>query len=417
MKAEDLTLYRVRIPRKSCPLSDIPAKVKSEFGKLQDRIHPGMRVAIACGSRGVNNIALIARSLAECLKAHGAEPFVIPAMGSHGGGTAEGQAKVLADYGITEEYVGAPILSSMEVVSLGHTPEPPHVPVYMDRNAYEADGVIVINRVKAHTDFHGEHESGIVKMLTIGLGKRAQATAIHSYGVRGLREYIPYVSAAVIRSGKIIGALAVLEDGNDDTADIAAARAEEIFDVDSAFLARSKSLMATLPFRDLDLLLVDAMGKDISGTGLDTNVIGRMSIEGQPDGEPHCRCICVLSLTPGSHGNAVGVGLADIISRRLRDEMDLDATYTNVVTSGFLKRGAIPYTAPSDRDAVETALKFCCAEDPDHPRFVRIPDTLHLGEIVVSESLLSELPSDCEILGKTVLSFDSKGQITAFQSR
>jgi len=414
MKAEDMKLYRVSIPRKDCRLEDIPEKVRTEFAHLQDLIRPGMKIAIACGSRGVNHIALIARSLADCLKSCGAEPFIVPAMGSHGGATAEGQAKVLADYGITEDYVGVPIRSSMEVVSLGHTPEEPHVPVYMDKNAYGADGVIVINRVKAHTDFHGEHESGIVKMLTIGLGKHAQALAIHSYGVRGLREYIPYVSAAVIRSGKILGALAILEDGNDETADIAAARADEIFDVDSAFLARSKSLMATLPFRDLDVLLVDVMGKDISGTGLDTNVIGRVSIEGQPDGEPHCRNICVLSLTPGSHGNAVGIGLADIISKRLYDAVDLQATYTNVVTSGFLKRGAIPFTASTDKEAVEIALRFSGAVDPEKPRFVRIRDTLHLSEIEVSEALLAELPPECRILGETALRFDAQGKIEDF---
>ena len=414
MELNSIVFTKVRIPLENRRLDDIPAAVSASFAVIEDRVRPGMRIAITCGSRGISNIALIIKSLVSSVKAKGAEPFIVPAMGSHGGATAKGQAEVLRGYGVYEEAVGAPIVSSMEVVKLGTTKEPPHLPVYMDKNAYESDGVIVVNRVKAHTDFHGPHESGIVKMLTIGLGKHAQALAVHSYGVTGLRDYIPYVSQAVIDSGKIIGGLAILEDGLDNTADIEIAPAEGIFELDSRFLARSKALMAQLPFSELDVLVVDEMGKDYSGTGMDPNVIGRVSIDGQEDGKPHCRSICVLGLSEASHGNALGVGLADVATKRLADSIDWPATRANVVTSGFLKRGAMPVTMETDRKAIELSLKTCGTGDIPDPRIVRIKNTLQLQEIYVSPALLGELPPGSEIIKETTFEFDEEGNIAPF---
>lgn len=372
-------------------LIDIEGAVLRQVDEhLRDRIQPGQSIAVAVGSRGVANVARIARATVEGIRRLGGEPFVIPAMGSHGGATAEGQIEVLASLGVTEESVACPIRSSMEVVQLGQTDD--GLPVYLDRNAARADGIIVINRVKKHTDFHGEIESGLMKMLCIGLGKKAQADLVHSYGAQGLRYHVPRVARVTLARAPILLGIATLENGNEETAEIVALRPEEIEAGEKRLLRKNKRHYPMLPLDEIDLLIVDRIGKDISGTGMDTNVIGRIRIAGEPEPpKPSIRMLVALSLTEASHGNAVGVGLADVISQRMRDQIDDAVMAVNVVTSGFLERGKIPITLPNDRLAIETALSRLSPETRRRPRIVRILDTLHVAEFEASEALVEEL--------------------------
>lgn len=418
VKMIQLEMAKIKVRHSRECLEDIPGRMKEILRACQAQLHSGMRVAICAGSRGISNYALIVRCVVQAVKEAGAEPFIIPAMGSHGGATAEGQARVLAEYGITEETMGARVVSSMEVVRIGELDTEPHIPVYMDAHAFAADGIIVVNRVKLHTDFHGEHESGIVKMLTIGLGKHAQAMAVHRYGADGLRDYIPPISGKVIASGKILGGVAILEDGYDNTADLVYAPADRMFETDHALLERSRKLCAKLPFGETDVLIVDAMGKNFSGTGMDTNVIGRILIPGQQDLGPRCRRIVALSLSPESHGNALGVGLADVISKKLDDQIDWHATNENVITSGFLARGNRPVVGETDRRAIEIALN-CCGRpvEPETVRVARIPNTLHLEEMYVSRRLMRDLegnPDVEQISGFMPLRFDENGNLAPF---
>lgn len=417
MKWSEARLCKARLHHVSQPLADIPAKVREVCGEAFAGLS-GKRIAIAVGSRGITGIDGIVRALVEALREAGAEPFIVPAMGSHGGATAEGQARVLHDYGIHQEAIGAPVLSSMEVVSLGTTGGEPDIPVWLDRQAASADAILAVNRVKAHTDFHGPHESGIVKMLTIGLGKHAQALAVHRYGADGLRDHIPRVAKKVLASGKILGALAILEDGYDQTSDLAFASGDAIFSLDQRFLARSMRMMARLPFAGVDALIVDEMGKNYSGTGMDTNVIGRLCIRGQADGAPACRRIAVLDLSPESHGNALGVGLADVTTRRLADKINWQFTYENVVTSGFLERGFLPVVAKDDREAVSIAVRTSGEHTPQAVRIARIRNTLHLDELYLTPALVQALKDSgarYELLTDYApIAFDSGGTIAPF---
>ncbi len=406
MKSRDIFLSRFKLKLHSAPIGDVEAAVAREMRAVKERIKPGMRVAVTAGSRGIANIALIIRTAVRSLKDFGAEPFIIPAMGSHGGATAGGQAEVLAGYGITEEGVGAPIRSSMETVRLGTLAGDAPLPVYMDKLAFEADGVFVVNRVKPHTDFHGEHESGLAKMLCIGLGKHAQALTTHAYLSKGLREFIPRVAETVIAGGRVLGGLAIVEDGYDQTSVIRFCPPHEIMAADRELLVKARSMMPAIPFRDLDVMLIDRMGKNISGTGMDINIIGRMGIYGEPDTPPFSTVICVFDLTPESHGNALGIGLADLIPRRLYDKVDWAVTYENIVTTRFLRRGFVPVIRETDREVA-----------PENLRLLRIRDTLHIDEILVSEALAGELETNdsAELLERGVaLDFDEAGTLKPF---
>lgn len=281
MKPNEIMLCKAKLYHEKSTLQDIQGKVAEVCQPMEGAIQKDARIAITAGSRGIANIAEIIKGVVGFVKAQGAMPFIVPAMGSHGGATATGQSALLEEYGICEQAMGAPIASSMEVEYLGQADADPAFPVYMDKNAFHADGVIVINRVKAHTDFHGYHESGIVKMLVIGLGKQKQAEAMHRFGANGLQALLPVAAKKVLESGKIIGGIGIVEDGYEHTADLVFSKPDDFFAVDHALLLRSKEMMAKLPFTEIDVLLVDNMGKDISGTCMDTNVIGRMRIEGQ----------------------------------------------------------------------------------------------------------------------------------------
>ena len=274
-------LIKIRQQFRNNSITDIQGTISNELAKINPLIKPGSRIAIAVGSRGIRNIAIIVKEIVQFVKDHGALPFIVPAMGSHGGATAEGQEAILEGYGISEKGVGAPVISSMEVVELPQGDSP--VKVYMDMNAAESDGVILINRIKPHTDYHSTYESGLVKMSVIGLGKERQASAIHSYGVYGLSHMIPMVASQILLSGKILAGIALVEDAYDNTMVIKCLKADDFFEQEPKLLEIAKSSMPSLPVKDIDVLVVDKMGKDISGVGMDPNIIGRIKIYGQPE--------------------------------------------------------------------------------------------------------------------------------------
>ncbi len=408
-----MTKIRHHFPRPR--VDDVAAATGAALQPVQDRIRPGESIALTVGSRGIANIATIVRTTVERVKACGASPFIIPAMGSHGGGTAEGQVEVLASYGVTEDAVGCPIRSSMETVDL--TPSDARNHVYMDRHAYDADGVILLNRVKLHTDFHGPHESGLVKMSVIGLGKHRQALEIHSWGVYGLRHLIPWTAEQVIATGKIRFGIAVVENAYDETMLVQALPAERILEDEPGLLDIARANMPSLPTDDIDILMLDRMGKDISGAGLDPNIIGRNMIRGETEPDrPRIKMITIHDLTEASHGNAVGMGLADVITRRLFDKIDLQATNENIVTSSFLLRGKIPVVAPDDATAFAYALRSCGRIAAEDLRVVRVPDTLRLGEAYVSAAVLRELAhrTNVEVISEPMPVFDNTGTLRQF---
>ncbi len=380
-----------------------------EHGQL---ITSGSQIAIAVGSRGITGLADLVRVIASWVKERGAEPFIVPAMGSHGGATAEGQAGILHDYGIRADSVGAPIRSSMDVVEL---PEGCEVRVFQDRYAHQADGIILINRIKPHTDFHGPYESGLMKMLAIGLGKQAQALEIHRHGVRGLRDISPKVALHVLRHSKILLGVGLVENAFEDTAELRVIPAHAIPEIEKELLQRARELMPGLPVDDVDILIVDEIGKDISGVGMDTNVIGRLKIPGEPDPErPRVRMIVARSLTPASHGNAIGLGLADIVTRRLFQAINFEATYENLYTSAFLERGKVPVIADSDAQAFAFAARACTGSRD--PRVVRIPNTRRLGILQVSSPVLEELRerADVQVLGQVPGPMSEDGTLGPF---
>ncbi len=379
-----------RFNRPRLPDDAIESVVYQELADSGVMIAKGSSIAIAVGSRGIANIHRIVKATADYIKAQGGTPFIVPAMGSHGGATAEGQREVLESYGITETYTGVPIKSSLDVVELPQGDLPNKV--YMDKYAYEADGSIVINRVKLHTDYHGPLESGVMKMLVIGLGKHAQALAIHNYGATGLKEYIPPTARQILKYGNIILGIAITENAYDETAGISALKPAEIEQEEMKLLQWVRENMPSLPVKRLDVLIIDEFGKDISGVGIDPNIIGRTRIKTEPEPEyPDITSIMLLDLTEKSHGNAIGMGLADIITRRVFDKIDFQATYQNVVTSSFLERGFVPIIVDDEQTGLNYALRSCGLADINNPRIIRIKNTLTLDKIWVSQAVLDEL--------------------------
>ena len=383
-------------------VSNIEATVRQQIEQSGVRFPQGASIAIAAGSRGIANIDLITRTIVEVVKTAGAKPFIIPAMGSHGGATAGGQAEVLASYRITEETMGCPIRSSIHVVKLSS--EGLESRAFMDRHAWESDGVILVNRIKPHTDFHGSFESGLVKMSVIGLGKEKQAFEMHRFGVHGLRDLVPETAKRVFATGKIIMGIGIVENAYDETAVIEAIPGGSIIDREPSLLDIARENMPRLPVDELDVLIVDRLGKNISGTGMDTNIIGRIRIPGQPEPDaPRIKSIIVRDLTDESHGNATGLGLADVTTRRLFDRIDFETTKTNILTSGFLERGKIPFVAANDEEALDVALRSAGCLDPESARIARIRDTLHLGELLVSQPIRDELIANgtVDVTGET----------------
>ncbi len=347
----------------------------------------GRRVAITAGSRGIRDISTVLGLAVRWLREQGAEPVVVAAMGSHGGATSEGQRKLLVHLGITEESVGAPILSDMDVVELGRTPG--GLVAYCDRYAARCDSILVINRVKPHTAFAEPFGSGLLKMLAVGLGKVQGASQIHRQGPVQIAQAIEEIARVFIDTGKVLGGLAIVENAYDETAKIVAVRPAEMIAKERELFQEARSLMPRLPVEDIDVLVVDEMGKNYSGTGMDVNVIGRWRLPGMPEpSSPRIKRIVALRLSPESEGNAQGVGLADFVTRRLVDAIDPVNTYVNTITSTYVERAFIPITLPTDREAITVALASLATPDATKARIVRIRNTLHLEEMWVSEALL-----------------------------
>lgn len=398
--------------------ADPEGAARAALSPIRGRLRPGMTVAITAGSRGIHDLVPVLRGAGRLLAEAGARPFMVPAMGSHGSATAAGQIEVLAGLGVTEASVGLPIRSSMDTVVLGRVPGGPEV--HLDRHAAEADAILAVNRIKPHTDFHGPVESGLAKIVAIGLGNQRGAEGIHAYGSARLGRFIPEVAARIVATGRLLGGVAVIENALERTARVAFVEPEGIGGAaEAALLDEARGLMGRLPFSDLDVLVVDELGKDKSGSGLDTNVIGRMMIRGSEEyTSPRITNIAVLDVSPASHGNAVGLGLADFVPFRVIEKLDLRAMYLNSMTSGIggVQRGQIPIALPSERDAVAAAILACGRPDPENVRLVRMADTLDTAHLLVSETLWPEVEAhrDLEVAGPPEpLLFDTGGRLEA----
>ncbi|MEM3716636.1 MAG: lactate racemase domain-containing protein [Candidatus Bathyarchaeia archaeon] len=413
-------MVRVRQKIYAPKIDDYISALREELNKsgLRDKIKPGAKIAIAVGSRGIAHIAEIVASIVEEVKKAGGEPFIVPAMGSHGGATPEGQIAVLKSLGITRESVGAPIQATMEVKEVGRLSN--GAPVYVDKAAANADGIIVVNRIKPHTDFKGRIESGLMKMMAIGLGKQKGAEIIHRYQLEGYHKLIPEAAKVIMEKTPIILGVAIVENARHEIALIRALKPEEIEEEEAKLLEIAKDLMARIPFREIDVLIVDEMGKNISGTGMDTNVIGRFwaSPEEYEPRAPKIKRIVVLDLTEESRGNAVGIGLADITTKRLVSKIDFEETFVNCFTSTWPETAKIPPFLPSDRDAILMAIRCCGPIDPEKAKIVRIKNTLELEYMWISESLCElvkrdkDLSERIEILGEPEeMQFDVLGNL------
>ena len=372
---------------------ELPEIVGRELRRsmIRAQIKPGMRVAVTCGSRGIAHIAIIIKAIVDTLKQFGAAPFVFPAMGSHGGATAEGQLEILRGYGITEEKLGCSIFASMQVVHVGDTDE--GMPVYCDKHAYEADAILLCGRIKPHTGFRGLYESGLMKMAVIGMGKQHGAEQVHRDGFSDLGRLLPMIGRVVLEKTKVIGGVGIVENAFDQTCILRALTKDEIFTEEPKLLKQAYAMMGRIYTDNLDVLVVDRIGKDISGDGMDPNVTGRFLVP-HLHGNFRVQRVAVLDLSEDTHGNFVGLSNADITTRRVIDKLDPDVTYPNLVTSTVLNGGKIPIFAQSDRTCIQIALKTCNYIDRAHPRVVRIRDTQNLGEIQVSEAMLSEVEED-----------------------
>ena len=409
-------MFRVKQELEGPTLTDIPGSVRDTIRslRLQERVKPGQTVAITSGSRGVANIARITRVVVDELKALGLKPFIVPAMGSHGEATAEGQLKILAHYGVTDANMGCPVKSSMEVVHIGDVKG---LPVFCDKNAWGADHIVVVARVKAHTDFDGEIESGLFKMMAIGLGKQHGAEHYHRAGHQySYAEIFPMTGQAVLDSGHVLFGLATVENGHEQTAKVQAVLPKDFAPVEKGLLVEAKAWMARIPFDAIDVLIVDELGKNISGAGMDPNVTGRASVQ-KPAGKPRVRQLIVRDVTPEAEGNAIGVGFADLTTRRLVKKINYAAMNMNAITSGVPEAAKVPLTMENDREAIQTALGMIGLVPVEKARVVRIKNTLHLTELDCSEVMLPDVKAHKRLSPATEpkpMAFDGDGNLPAF---
>ncbi|HJC46524.1 MAG TPA: nickel-dependent lactate racemase [Candidatus Lachnoclostridium pullistercoris] len=369
---------------------EIPAAVHREMEKenIGSRIRPGMSVAVTAGSRGIRNVDIITKAVVDEVKARGASPFIVPAMGSHGGATEEGQLAMLAGYGITPESMGCPIRSSMEVVELGYSERGRRV--VLDKNAYEADGIIISCRLKPHNAFRGPYESGPCKMMTVGLGKQVGASIVHGDGMDVIAQNIPTMAKVVLEKANILFAIPCIENAYDETCRIEAIPAENILEREPELLKYAFSNMPRLIVGEADVLVVDEVGKNYSGTGVDPNITGTFSTP-YASGGLKVQRTCFLNLSKESHGNALGCGLASAITRKIFDDMDIEQMYPNCITSTVLASARIPCVVSTDKEAVQICIKTCNKIDQDHVRVVRIPNSLHIGSIMLSEAYYEDV--------------------------
>jgi len=386
-------MARVRQAFEHHKIDDVAGAVTNEMGRedIKAKVKPGAKIAVGVGSRGVANIDVAVKALIASLKELGADPFIFPAMGSHAGGTSEGQEALLAGYGVTEDKMGAPVRATMDTVVVAELEG--GTKVHMDKYAHNADGVVLINRVKPHTSFRGEIESGIVKMMTIGMGKINGATSLHgNHPITEFGDALPRAAKAIMECQPFLFGIGMVEDAFDDTAIIQALPAETLFAEETKLQAKAKELMAKIYIEDIDVLVIDEIGKEISGAGADPNVIGN---PGTPGFEvPRVKKIVILDLTEKTHGNAAGIGSAHVITHRLLRRVDFASTYANMVTATALEGARVPIPMKTAEDAVRLAVKTLIGVEPEDARIVRIRNTLSLGEIEVSEPILKDLQGD-----------------------
>jgi hypothetical protein len=410
-------MLRIRQEFETDPIRDVAGAVRRELRDLAltEKIARGQTVAITAGSRGIANIDTVLKTAADELRALGAQPFIVPAMGSHGGATVEGQLGVLESFGITEDKMGVPIRATMEVVQIGETAE--GIPVFMDRAAHGADHIAVVGRVKAHTDFKGRVESGLMKMMAIGLGKQHGADLYHRGALHyGFYEIITSVGRVVLERSPIAFGLALVEDQRDETSIVRGMRPKEFERLEEELLIKAKAMMPRIPFDEMDLLIIDKMGKDISGAGIDPNVVARhdMPHAAVPQ-RPQIRRIFVRDLSAHTYGNAIGIGMADFTTQRLVDKIEVQATYMNCLTACAPESARIPMHFETDREVLEAALGTLGWLEPMAARVVQIADTLHLEEMWVSEALQAEAQNrdGLSILTEPRrMSFDTAGNLS-----
>jgi hypothetical protein len=385
-------IARVRQSIPQPQVADVSGTVRRLIleSRIRERVPRGGTVAVGVGSRGITAIPVVARAAVDALKEMGYRPFIVAAMGSHGGATAEGQRELLAGYGVTPEKMGVEVRTEMDTVVLGTNPV--GLPIYFDKNAQSADGIVILNRVKPHTDFHATYESGVLKMMVIGLGKRDGASQVHKLGLRGMKEVLPAVGKFLVENTRFALGLAIIENAADLPAEIVALEPETILDEEPKLLERARRLMGRLPFDQIDVLAVGELGKNYSGAGMDPNVHGRLMVETQNDFErPVITRLVVLDASEETHGNIVGIGFADLTTERLVAKIDPTPFRINVLTACCLERARIPITLPTDRDVFEAAIETCWRIDPAEARMVVIPNTLELNTLWVTPALEAEV--------------------------
>ena len=386
-------MFRARqdFPRPRIEREEIPGKIFSLLSdeKFAGRVKPGMRIAITAGSRGIANNDLTTKTIADWVKSRGASPFIVPAMGSHGGATAEGQAQILAGYGIDEERMGCPVISSMETVKIGQTEEEHPRDVFIDRNAYESDGIILGCRIKPHTAFRGPYESGLMKMMAIGLGKQYGAEACHEQGFGNMAKNVPLFGKCIIKNAPILFGVPTIENAYDETCGIFAVAAEDIEAEEPGILKQAFSMMPRILVDACDVLIVDAIGKNFSGDGMDPNITGTFCTPYATGGIDAQR-VAVLNVSPESHGNGIGLGYASATTERVYGQLDLASMYPNAITCTVLGGVRIPIVLRNDRECIQCCIKSCNMIDKSNPRIVRIPNSLHLQHILLSEAYLEE---------------------------
>lgn len=394
-------------------IEDIPGEMRRELSReaVRAKIRPGMRIAITAGSRGIDHLAVIIRELVSFLKEQGALPFVIPAMGSHGGATAEGQLAIVHEYGVTEEFVGCPVLATMEVVKIGELDD--GRPIFINRLAAEADGIISLNRIKAHTAFRGSYESGVMKMLTIGLGCQQGAEVCHRQGILHLGENVEKFAFGILKNANVLLGVGIIENAYDQTAMIRVMTGEEIPAVEPELLKLAKARMACLKLPQVDVLIVDRIGKDISGEGMDPNIAGRFIVPTIQGGIQATR-IGILDITEKTLGNVVGLGMADTCSKRVVERMSREATYPNSLTSTVTSLCKIPMYFDTQKETIQATIKMTPGKAPEEITMIRIRDTLSMDTIWVSENLIPAVENmpDMQLLTEPeALQFDADGNL------
>ena len=394
-------------------IEDIPGEMRRELSReaVRAKIRPGMRIAITAGSRGIDHLAVIIRELVSFLKEQGALPFVIPAMGSHGGATAEGQLAIVHEYGVTEEFVGCPVLATMEVVKIGELDD--GRPIFINRLAAEADGIISLNRIKAHTAFRGSYESGVMKMLTIGLGCQQGAEVCHRQGILHLGENVEKFAFGILKNANVLLGVGIIENAYDQTTVIRVMTGEEIPAVEPELLKLAKARMACLKLPQVDVLIVDRIGKDISGEGMDPNIAGRFIVPTIQGGIQATR-IGILDITEKTLGNVVGLGMADTCSKRVVERMSREATYPNSLTSTVTSLCKIPMYFDTQKETIQATIKMTPGKAPEEITMIRIRDTLSMDTIWVSENLIPTVENmpDMQLLTEPeALQFDADGNL------